>query len=92
MLFRSDRNETKHNNLEFGENVIIVKVTKDGAAFGKLKENDIVQKLDGEIVRHTNFATIISQLAPGTVVKMEVLRDGKVIEVEIELMERPKGP
>ena len=58
----------------------------------KLKENDIVQKLDGEIARHTNFATIISQHAPGTVVKMEVLRDGKVIEVEIELMERPKGP
>ena len=63
-----DRNETKSNNLEFGENVIIVKVTKDGAAFGKLKENDIVQKLDGEIARHTNFATIISQLPPGTIV------------------------
>ena len=87
-----DRNETKKNKLDFGKNVIIVKVTKDGAAFGKLKENDIVQKLNGEIARHTNFATIISQLPPGTVVKMEVLRNGKVIEVEIELMERPKGP
>ena len=87
-----DRNETKSNNLEFGRNVIIVKVTKDGAAFDKLKENDIVQKLDGEIARHTNFATIISQLPPGTIVKMEVLRNGKVIEVEITLMERPKGP
>ena len=43
-----DRKETKSNNLDFGENVIIMNVDKKGAAHNKLFVGDIVQKLDGE--------------------------------------------
>ena len=49
---------------------------------------DIVQKLDGEIVKHTNFASMIARKAPGTIIVLEVLRDGKIVNVEITLMER----
>ncbi len=86
-----DHIETKNNNLEFGKNVIIVQIADNGAAVGHLVKGDIIQKLDGEIVRHTNFASMIARRAPGTIIKLEVLRDGKIVEVEFALMERPKG-
>ena len=83
-----DRNETKSNNLNFGENVIVQKISSSGAAYNKLFIGDIVQKLDGEIVKHTNFASMIARKAPGTIIVLEVLRDGKIVNVEITLMER----
>ena len=86
-----DHIETKNNNLEFGKNVIIIQVADNGAAVGHLVKGDIIQKLDGEIVRHTNFASMIARRTPGTIIKLEVLRDGKIVEVEFALMERPKG-
>ena len=86
-----DRKETKSNNLKFGENVIVVKITEDGAAFGLLQENDIIQKMNGEIVHHTNFATMIAKHAPTDIIKLKVLRDGKIIDVDLTLKERPEG-
>ena len=83
-----DRKETKSNNLNFGENVIVQKISSSGAAYNKLFIGDIVQKLDGEIVKHTNFASMIARKAPGTIIVLEVLRDGKIVNVEITLMER----
>ena len=81
--------ETKDNGLEFGRNVIIAEVVKDTPAFGKLFKKDIVMKMNGEIVTHKIFATMIAGLEPGTKVQLEVLRDKKVINVEIILGVRP---
>jgi S1-C subfamily serine protease len=81
--------ETKDNGLEFGRNVIIAKVVKDTPAYKKLYMNDIVMKMDGEIVTHKIFATMIAGLEPGTKIQLEVLRDKKVIDVEIILGVRP---
>ena len=83
-----DRKETKSNNLNFGENVIVKKIAPDGAAYGKLLDGDIVKKLDDEIVKHTTFASRIARKVPGTIIVLEVLRDGKIVNVEITLMER----
>jgi serine protease Do len=82
--------ETKDNDLEFGRNVIIAKVVKDTPSSGKLYENDIVMKLNGEIVTHKTFATMIASLEPGTKITLEVLRDKKVGDVEITLGVRPE--
>ena len=83
-----DRKETKSNNLNFGENVIVKKIAPDGAAYGKLLDGDIVKKLDDEIVKHTTFASRIARKVPGTTIMLEVLRAGKIVNVEITLMER----
>jgi len=82
--------ETKDNDLEFGQNVIIAKVVKDTPAYKKLYMNDIVMKMDGEIVTHKTFATMIASLKPGTKITLEVLRDKKVGDVEIILGVRPE--
>jgi serine protease Do len=82
--------ETKDNDLEFGRNVIIAKVVKDTPSSGKLYENDIVMKLNGEIVTHKTFATMIASLEPGTKITLEVLREGEVGDVEITLGVRPE--
>ena len=81
--------ETKDNGLEFGRNVIIAKVVKDTPAYKKLYMNDIVMKMDGEIVTHKTFATMIAGEEPGTKIQLKVLRDKKVIDVEIILGVRP---
>ena len=86
-----DRNETKSNNLNFGENVIVQKISSSGAAYNKLFIGDIVQKLDGEIVKHTNFASRIARKAPETLVHLDVLRNGQNVGVDITLLERKIG-
>ena len=82
--------ETKDNDLEFGRNVIVAEVVKDTPAFGKLFKNDIVMKMDGVVVTHKTFATMIASKEPGTKVDLEVLRGKEVGDVEITLGVRPE--
>ena len=82
--------ETKDNDLKFGSNVIVVKIVNGGVAVGKLQENDVIMKMNGVVVTHKTFATMIATLEPGTKINLEVLRDKKVIDVEITLGVRPE--
>ena len=82
--------ETKENGLEFGSNVIIVKVTQDGVAVGELRENDIITKMNGVVISHKTFATMIASLEPGTKITLEVLRNKKIINVDLVLGYRPE--
>ena len=82
--------ETKDNGLEFGRNVIVAEVVKDTPAFGKLFKNDIVMKMDGVVVTHKTFATMIASKEPGTKVDLEVMRGKEVGDVEITLGVRPE--
>ena len=83
--------ETKANDLEFGKNVIIAKVVKDSPAFKKLYANDIIKKLNGVVVTHKTFATMIASLEPGDKINLEVLRGKQGIgDVEITLGVRPE--
>ena len=75
--------ETKENDLEFGSNIIIVKVVQNGVAVGKLRENDIITKMNDVVVSHKTFATMIASLEPRTKITLEVLRDKKIINVEL---------
>jgi len=48
-------------------------------------------KLDGEIVTHKTFATMIASLEPGTEIDLEVMREKQGIgNVEITLGVRPE--
>jgi serine protease Do len=82
--------ETKANDLEFGSNIIIVKIVQNGVAVGKLRENDIITKMDDVVVSHKTFATMIASLEPRTKITLEVLRDKKIINVDLVLGYRPE--
>jgi len=85
-----DMEETTENGLEFGSNVIIVKVTQDGVAVGEIRENDIITKMNDTVISHKTFATMIASLEPGTKITLEVLRDKKIINVDLVLGYRPE--
>ena len=82
--------ETKDNDLEFGRNVIVAEVVKDTPAFGKLFAKDIIMKLNGVVVTHKTFATMVASLEPGAKVNLEVMRGKEVGNVEITLGVRPE--
>jgi len=82
--------ETKDNGLEFGRNVIVAEVVKDSPAFKKLYKDDIIMKLNGMVVTHKTFATMVASLEPGTKIDLEVMRGEEVGDVEIILGVRPE--
>ena len=82
--------ETKENGLEFGSNVIVVQVSQDGVAVGELRENDIITKMNGVAISHKTFATMIASLEPGTKITLEVLRNKKIMNVDLVLGYRPE--
>jgi len=84
-----DMEETESNNLQFGRNVIIKDVLSNGSAYNILKKNDIIQKLDGVVVTHKKFASMIAKLKPGTTIELTVLRDGKEETLKLILTQRP---
>jgi serine protease Do len=61
-----------------------------GARAG-LKKGDVIVKLDGQPVNSANDLRLnISQMAPGTNVKLEVWRDGKAQDFNVTLGELPE--
>ena len=82
--------ETKENGLEFGSNVIIVQVSQDGVAVGELRENDIITKMNDTVITHKTFATMIASLEPGTKITLEILRNKKIMNVDLVLGYRPE--
>ena len=82
--------ETKDNGLEFGRNVIVAEVVKDTPAFGKLFAKDIIMKMNGDVVTHKTFATMIASKEPGTKIDLEVMRGKEIGNVEITLGVRPE--
>jgi len=85
-----DMEETESNNLQFGRNVIINDVLNNGSAYNILKKNDIIQKLDGVVVTHKNFAPMIAKSKPGTTIELIVLRGGKEETLKLILTQRPE--
>ncbi|MBA2756334.1 MAG: trypsin-like peptidase domain-containing protein [Chloroflexi bacterium] len=62
------------------------------AAKAGIKDGDIIVKIDGQAIdgQHPLDATL-SQSSPGDLVKVDVLRDGKTIALELTLGTRPSG-
>jgi serine protease Do len=82
----------KQFGLNQGGGVLIGDVSADTpAAKAGLKSGDVVTELNGEPVDAANQLQVqISQMAPGTSVKMKVWRDGKSQDVTVTLGELPE--
>ena len=77
--------------LEVSKGVIVGQVeTKGPAEKGGLKEEDIIVGLNGEAVQSwDSFRTDIASLKPGEKINIQVIRDGKPVELTITIGERP---
>jgi serine protease Do len=82
----------KQFGLNQGGGVLIGDVAADTpAAKAGLKSGDVVTELNGEPVSAANQLQVqISQMAPGTSVKMKVWRDGKAQDMTVTLGELPE--
>jgi len=57
-----------------------------------VKRQDVIVKVDGVKVKQTNeLQSLIAQHHPGEVVRLEIIRDQKSVEVAVKLAERPEG-
>lgn len=55
-----------------------------------IKAEDVVLEMDGRRVKnHTDFRLRIAEQAPGDRVKLKVFRDGKTLDITVELAEKP---
>lgn len=75
----------------------VIEVVPDSAAAqAGLRLNDLIAGLDGEVWHNQAaslaFTTKIRQLKPKTAVKLQILRDGALIDVEVILGRRPPIP
>ncbi|HEX9736642.1 MAG TPA: trypsin-like peptidase domain-containing protein [Thermoanaerobaculia bacterium] len=73
--------------------VLVQRVTPDGpAAAAGLKHGDVILQVgDHQVEQNRDLIDYVSALPPGTGVKVKLFRDGKVLDREIELGERPSA-
>ncbi len=77
-----------------GKGVLIGDVAPDGpAAKGGLQKGDVVTELNGEPVTSSNDLKLkIARLAPGSVARLKVYRDGQPRDISVTLAELPEKP
>lgn len=88
-----DENLAKALRLKSAEGALVGDVTPEGPADkGGIKRGDIITEFNGEQVKNsTALRNLVAQTAPGTSVKISLLRDGRELQVKVILGERPRG-
>tara|TARA_Y100000310_G_scaffold252108_1_gene258769 strand:+ start:306 stop:1433 length:1128 start_codon:yes stop_codon:yes gene_type:complete len=76
-------------NFRYGKGAYIQEIVKDSPAFGILKKDDIIVKLNGKDVKLRMFASVIKMKDVGDVIQLEILRNSMLIPIEIIL--QPKS-
>jgi serine protease Do len=73
-----------------GEGVLVNEVfDKDPAALAGIKPGDVITKIDGGLVDGPNkLSRLVAGLPPGSAVKVEVVRDGRRLNLTVALSER----
>ena len=73
-----------------GEGVLVNEVfDKDPAAVAGIKPGDVITKIDGGLVDSPNkLSRLVAGLPPGSTVNVEVVRDGRRIQLNVALSER----
>jgi serine protease Do len=71
--------------------VIVSKVVEKGpAAEGGLRVQDVIRKIDGHVVKdNQELLAMIASRKPGETVKLEVLRGGETLKLDVTLTTRP---
>lgn len=93
MINNLDEVVAESMGLENSNGVLIEGITDDGPARDSdLQREDVVVALNGKEVENTDdLRNRIADMAPGTVVELDVMRDGEPVTVAIELGELPDG-
>lgn len=78
--------ETKdYPDNKYGYGAYVQEIVKDSPAFGVIKEGDIILKVDGEEVKWRMLASIVKMKNIGDTLKLEILREGMHIPLEMIL-------
>jgi serine protease Do len=87
-----DENLARALNLKSTEGVLVGDVTAGGPADkGGIKRGDVITSFDGKKVKDsTELRMMIAETAPQTKVKVGLLRQGREMEVDVTLAERPR--
>ncbi len=93
MISNLDEVVAESMGIENTAGVLIERITDDGPAKDSdLQPEDVVVALNGKVVEDTDdLRNRIADMAPGTVVELEVIRDGAPRSISIELDELPDG-
>ncbi|RJP33406.1 MAG: DegQ family serine endoprotease [Candidatus Omnitrophota bacterium] len=85
------RDLAKSFKLDITEGVLVSDVMKDSPAEkGGLKSGDVIIEMDGKAVAEVGpFRNTVSLLAPGTVVKLKVIRDGSEKNIDMTIGKLP---
>jgi len=83
----------KRNNLPVNKGILVVQVLSGtSASEAGLKPFDIITKFDGkEVTSVQELTKYIRQKNIGDKVKLEIIRNGKTMEIEVTLKERPSN-
>ena len=72
-------------DFKYGYCAYIQEVVKNSPAFGILRKGDIILTVNGEWIKWKLIATVIKMKEVGDVVKLEILREGMKVPIEMEL-------
>jgi S1-C subfamily serine protease len=78
--------------VESAAGVLIRNVVRDGPAErGGMRVRDVVVEIDGKSIRDTaGLLARIAELVPGTASKVKIMRERKLMELEVTAGKRPK--
>lgn len=69
----------------------VLNVLKDGAAYGKIKTNDEIVEIDGQVIKKAEDLTkYLDEKKENDIVKVVLKRDGELKDVEVSLKPIPK--
>lgn len=76
------------------EGVVVSSIQKGSPADrAGLKRYDVILEIDGgRVTSEDHFRRIVADTIPGKKVHLKLLRDGKPLEIDIEVAERPETP
>ena len=85
IMYRPVKKEDMFDDFRYGYGAYIQEVVKDSPAFGILKKDDIILTVDGKWIKWRLIATVVKMKEVGDVVKLEILREGMKVPIEMEL-------
>ena len=72
---------------------LVTQVSSSGPAYGKVEVGDLVTTVDGSVVsRRSEVQTVPSQIEPGTVVRLGLIRAGRQLEASVTTVAAQDDP